>query len=102
MNKLDFLNAICGKPVKVTVDGLEVEIKSLTVLEMEQIHNSGKNEIESALLTVVYGLVDPKLDPEDLSALKQAKPGTMMKLAQEISKLSGLVESGESPTVGNG
>lgn len=102
MNKHDFLNAICGKPVKVTIDGLNLQIRSLTVLETEQIHKEATtNEIDAALLTVVYGLVEPALDKSDLSALKQGKPGLVMKIAQAISELSGL-KSDETPTVGNG
>lgn len=102
MNKLDFLNAICGKPVNVTIDGLDLQIRSLTVLETEQIHRESANsEIDAALLTVVYGLVEPSLDKADLTALKNGKPGLLMKLAQEISKLSGLVTE-DSPTAGNG
>lgn len=102
MNKHDFLNAICGKPVSVTIDGLDLQIRSLTVLETEQIHKEAStNEIEAALLTVVYGLVEPKLDKTDLVALKNGKPGLVMQIAKEVSRLSGLT-SDESPTVGNG
>ena len=51
MNKIDFLNAITGKPVQVTIDGIEVEIRSLTVLETQELQ--GKTEIEAALGMVV-------------------------------------------------
>lgn len=102
MNKIDFLNAICGKPVNVKIDGLDLQIRSLTVLETEQIHKESANsEIDAALLTVVYGIVEPSLDKSDLSALKNGKPGLLMKIAQAISELSGL-KSDDSPMVGNG
>mgnify|MGYP006371711203 FL=1 len=102
MNKLDFLNAICGKPVNVTIDGLDLEIRSLTLFETEQIHNQAQtNDLEAALLTVVYGLVTPELNKSDVDALKQGKPGLIMKIAKSISELSGLT-SEDSPTVGNG
>lgn len=102
MNKLDFLNAICGKPVSVTIDGLDLEIRSLTLFETEQIHNQAQtNDLEAALLTVVYGLVTPELNKSDVDALKQGKPGLIMKIAKAISELSGLT-SEETPMAGNG
>lgn len=100
MNKLDFLNAICGKPVSVTIDGIEVEIRSLTVLETQQLQ--GKTEIDAALQMVVMGLVTPKLETADIESLKKASPGVIMRLTKEISKLSGIDVSEESPTAGNG
>lgn len=100
MNKIDFLNAICGKPVKVTIDGLEVEIRSLTVLETQELQ--GKSEIDAALGMVIAGLVTPKLEKSDVDQLKQASPGFIMRLTKEISKLSGIDSDSEVPTVGNG
>lgn len=100
MNKIDFLNAITGKPVTVTIDGLEVEIRSLTVLETQELQ--GKSEIEAALGMVVAALVNPKLEKSDIDQLKQASPGFIMRLTKEISKLSGIDVSDDSPTVGNG
>ena len=100
LSKIDFLNAICGKPVSVTIDGIALEIRSLTVLETEQLQ--GKSEIDAALGMVIAGLVTPKLEKSDIEALKQASPGFIMRLTKEISKLSGIDSSDESPTVGNG
>ena len=99
MNKTDFLKAICGKSVLRTIDGLEVEIRSLTVLETQEL--AGKSELEATLTMCQLGLVVPKLDPEDAKELGKANPGFIMKLAKEISTLSGLVDT-DSPTVGNG
>lgn len=100
MNKIDFLNAITGKPVTVTIDGLEVEIRSLTVLETQELQ--GKSEIDAALGMVIAGLITPKLEKSDIDQLKQASPGFIMRLTKEISKLSGIDVSDDSPTVGNG
>ena len=100
MNKLDFLNAITGKPVKVTIDGLEVEIRSLTVLETQELQ--GKPEIDAALGMVVAALVTPKLEKSDIEQLKNASPGFIMRLTKEIGKLSGIDSSDNSPTGGNG
>lgn len=100
MNKFDFLNAICGKPVSVKIDGIDLEIRSLTVLETQQLQ--GKTEIDAALQMIVMGLVTPKLETADIEMLKKASPGFIMRLTKEISKLSGIDTSEESPTVGNG
>ena len=100
LSKIDFLNAICGKPVKVTIDGIDLEIRSLTVLETQQLQ--GKSEIEAALGMVVAALVTPKLEASDIEELKKASPGFIMRLTKEISKLSGIETSDDSPTVGNG
>ena len=100
LSKIDFLNAITGKPVKVTIDGIEVEIRSLTVLETQELQ--GKQEIEAALGMVIASLVTPKLEKLDIEVLKQASPGFIMRLTKEISKLSGIDSSDDSPTVGNG
>ena len=100
MNKLDFLNAICGKPIKVTIEGLEVEIKSLTVMETQQLSKDGLTDVEAALELIYYGLVEPKLDRDDLEVLKTAKASFVMKLAKAITEISGMSED-ESPTRGN-
>jgi hypothetical protein len=102
MNKTDFLNAICGKAVKRTIEGIEVEVKSLTVLEVQQIQ-AIKDPFEQSLQMVLVGLINPKLDKEDMETLKKAQAGFIGKLAKEITKVSGLdSDSNESPTVGNG
>jgi hypothetical protein len=103
MNKQDFFSSICGLEVPINIEGLQMVARSLTVLEMKQIHNRYANdEVNSALMTIVYGLVDPKLDETDLEHLQNAKPGLVMKIAQRITELSGLTDEKESPTVGNG
>ena len=98
MNKLDFLNAICSKPIVKEIDGIEVQIKALTVMETQQL--SDKTDIEAALELIYYGLVEPKLNREDLETLKNAKASYVMKLAKAITEISGMSET-ESPTLGN-
>lgn len=100
MNKQEFLNAICGKAVKVMIEGIEVEIRSLTVLETQKL-TSFKDELEASMQAIILGLVSPQLETGDVEYLKKAQPGFVFKLAREISKISGLVEDGESPTLGN-
>jgi hypothetical protein len=99
MNKTDFLNAICGKSVVRQIDGIEVEIKALTVLEVQQLQAS-TDPVDQSMQMIIAGLVNPQLDKDDIESLKAAKAGFIAKLAREISELSGL--SDENPTVGNG
>ena len=98
MTKLDFLNAICSKPIVKEIDGIEVQIKALTVMETQQL--SEKPDIEAALELIYYGLVEPKLNREDLETLKNSKASFIMKLAKAITEISGMSED-ESPTLGN-
>lgn len=99
MNKQDFLKAICGKSVTRQIDGIEVEIKALTVLEVQQLQSTN-DPVEQSMQMIIAGLVNPQLGKDDIEALKQAKAGFIAKLAKEISELSGLGD--ENPTVGNG
>lgn len=101
MDKIDFLNAITGKSVVREIEGIEVKIKSLTVLETQQLSNDKLSDVDAAIELIYYGLVDPKLDRNDLETFKNAKAGFVMKLAKAISEVSGLGDS-ETPTVGNG
>lgn len=98
MNKLDFLNAICSKPIVKEIDGIEVQIKALTVMETQQL--SEKPDIEAALELIYYGLVEPKLNREDLETIKSSKASFVMKLAKAITEISGMSDT-ESPTRGN-
>jgi hypothetical protein len=99
MNKHEFLDAIVGKSVTCDIEGLQISIRSLTVMELQEISKLVTDEFEATLMTVIFGLVEPKLDKEDLAGLKYAKPGLIMKIAKEIRELSGLTEN---PTAGNG
>jgi len=47
MNKFEFLQAICGKPVTREIEGITVEIRSLTVLETQEL-SKAENEIEAS------------------------------------------------------
>jgi hypothetical protein len=100
MNKFEFLQAICGKPVLREIEGITVEIRSLTVLETQEL-SKAENEIEASLKLCILGLINPKLESEDIELLRKAKPGFIIKLAKSISELSGLSDT-DSPTVGNG
>jgi len=99
MNKQQFLDGITGKPVDFEVDGLQIKIRSLTVMETKDIQaNYTGKEFEAALVTVIYGVVEPKLDMDDLEAIQGAKPGAVIKISKAIADSSGLtVENDDSP-----
>lgn len=101
MNKQDFLNSIIGKPTQINVEGMYLSIKSVSIEDLELIESTSSNNADRALLLIVYGLVDPKLEKEDIDQLKKAKPGLIMKLAEMITKISGLTDEDESPTGGS-
>jgi len=99
MNKREFLDGITGKPVEFVVDGMSIKIRSLTVMETKDIQaNYSGKEFEAALVTVIYGVVEPKLDMDDMLAIQGAKPGAVIKISKAIADLSGLtVEDENSP-----
>jgi len=103
MNKTEFLKAVCGGSFDYELEGFGVvKVKGLSVNEMREVAEQGvKDPYVAALLTVVYGLVDPKLDPSDVEALGNANTKIVTGLAERISELSG-VERDESPLAGNG
>lgn len=94
LSKRDFLDGIVGKSVDYTVEGLgDVKIKSLNIAATKEIQNEyAEDPIGAALVSVIYGMVEPQLDKDDLATLYEGKPGVIMQLAKRISELSGLVE----------
>ncbi len=100
MNKRDFLDGICGKAVDFKVEGLgTIKVKGLTVLATKEIQADYEQDpVGAAIATLLYGVVEPSLDKDDLQAIYQANSGMVMKIAQRISELSGLeVEDENSP-----
>lgn len=100
LSKTDFLKGICGDSVEFEIENVgSVLLRSLTVKELRNIATQyTDDEIGAATATLLYGLVDPALDKEDIVYLEKATPGIIMKLAKRIQELSGLVpEDTDSP-----
>lgn len=99
ITKSDFLKGVLAETQEFFIGELQtsVLIKGLSVADMERISAKETNDLDTALLTVLFGLVTPKLEEQDLEALKQAKPGVILKLAKKIGELSGLENDSDSP-----
>ena len=92
LSKTDFLSGICGDSVEFEIENVgTVMLRSLTVKELRTIANEYKSdEIGAATATLLYGMVEPKLEKPDMSELEKAIPGIIMKISKRISELSGL------------
>lgn len=92
LSKTDFLSGICGDSVEFEIENVgSVMLRSLTVKELRTIANEYKSdEIGAATATLLYGLVEPKLEKSDMTQLENAIPGIIMKISKRISELSGL------------
>ena len=92
MNKRDFLDGITGKPVDFEIEGLgKIKVKGLTVQATKEIQADYENDpVGAAIATLLYGVVEPSLDKDDLNTLMQGNAGMVMKISQRISELSGL------------
>lgn len=92
LSKTDFLSGICGDSVEFEIENVgTVMLRSLTVKELRSLANDYKDdEIGAATATLLYGLVEPKLEKSDMATLENAVPGIIMKISKRISELSGL------------
>lgn len=105
---IDFLAAISGGTELYEVEGVKgvtVELRSLTFAEVQQLSSANKDDsTEMAFQALVLGLVNPKLDEEQLAQVRQGKAGPLMKIAQRVMQISGMVdtEEGGSPLDGGG
>lgn len=106
MNKADFLKAICGKAVGFEIPEVgTVQVKGLTVSQVQEISEvAEKNPYQSAVLTIVLGMVDPQLDKADVETLFAGDAGILTAIAERIAELSGMKggSEDESPLGGNG
>lgn len=94
---IDFLAAISGGTEVFEVSGLTVELRSLTFAEVQRLSTAHKDDsTEMAFQALVLGLVEPKLDEEQLAQVRQGKPGPLMKIATRVMQISGMVEEAEA------
>ncbi len=102
---IDFLAAISGGTEAFEVEGVTVELRSLTFAEIQQLnsqHNGDNMEMMFGVVTT--GLVTPKLDTAQLEQLRSAKPGAITKISNRVMTISGMMEEDEggSPLAGGG
>jgi hypothetical protein len=96
-NAIDFLAAISGGTEFFEVSGAIVELRSLTFAEVQRLSSSYKDDnAEMAFQALVLGLVAPKLDSAQLEQVRNGKPGPLMKIAQRVMQISGMIEDAEN------
>lgn len=103
-NAIDFLAAIAGETELFEVGSVTVELRSLTFAEVQRLSAAHRNDnAEMAFQALALGLVAPKLDEAQLAQVRAGKPGPLMKIAQRVMEISGMVgdESG-APLDGGG
>lgn len=102
---IDFLAAISGGTEEFEVEGVTVELRSVTFEEVAQVNNQHSgNNMEMTFQMVVLGLVSPKLDEAQIQQLRLARPGVITKISNRVMTISGMMEEDEngSPLAGGG
>lgn len=100
----DFLAAIAGETQTFEIEGLAVELRSLTFAEVQRLTAKHRDDAaEMAFQAVILGLVAPKLDETQLEQIRTAKPGPVMEIAKRVMEISGMAEQdGGTPLAGGG
>ena len=94
LNQSDFLTGILGTPEDFDVAGLgTVLIRALTVAEVTDIQRTNKDDTTGMMLSALrYGLLEPKLDDAAITQMQQAAAGYVVKIANRIMVLSGMMD----------
>lgn len=91
---IDFLAAISGGTEEFEVEGVTVELRSLTFAEVQGLRRTYKDdEGELTFGALRLGLLSPKLDEAQIEQLRNSKPGPIAKIAGRIMQISGMVET---------
>ena len=99
----EFFTGITGGTSDLDIGIGIVKVRALEFVEVQSIRQeAGDDELQLSLLSIVTGLVEPKLDHEHLSRLNKARPGVISAISRRILQLSGLTEDGEKKQVGTG
>ena len=99
----EFFTGITGGVSDLDIGIGIVKVRALEFVEVQSIRQeAGDDELQLSLLSIVTGLVEPKLDHEHLSRLNKARPGVISAISRRILQLSGLTEDGEKKQDGTG
>ena len=99
----EFFTGITGGVSDLDIGIGIVKVRALEFVEVQAIRQeAGDDELQLSLLSIVTGLVEPKLDHEHLSRLNKARPGVISAISRRILQLSGLTEDGEKKQDGTG
>jgi len=101
---VDFIAGLTGEPELFEVEGLVVKIRSLTYAEVARINKEfDGNNFEMTFQSAKLGLVEPKLNDEQLEQLRAARPGPITAIAKRVLEMSGLGGDSNGPlAVGGG
>ena len=90
----DFIRAISLEPVDFDVPGLGlVQVRGLTTAEYFDVRENYTNSGEQMVRAVHFGLVNPKLNDEQLLVLGNASPTYISMIAARVLALSGRGDS---------
>ena len=99
----EFFTGITGGTSDLDIGIGIVKVRALEFVEVQSIRQeAGDDELQLSLLSIVTGLVEPKLDHAHLARLNKARPGVISAISRRILQLSGLTEDGEKKQVGTG
>ena len=99
----DFLTGITGGTTDLEIKGLgTVKLRALEFGEVQAIRQAaGDDDMQSAKLSVLAGMVEPKLTEAHLAALDKARAGVIGLISQRVLGISGMTAEAEKK-VGNG
>lgn len=96
----EFMSRIKPSSKRITVPEIgEISIRAITVAERDEIKSgstitgSGKvNESQFVAITLIKGMVEPKLTPSYIAGLQQSHFGIVAEISKQIWKMSGIDE----------
>lgn len=96
----EFLSRVQPASKNVYVEGLgDVSIRAITLKEREEIKSGSTNTLTEKVdeasfiaLTVIKGMVEPRLTPTHVAQLQQSNFGLLAKISKQIWNLSGVNE----------
>lgn len=99
---VDFLGALACQPEAFEAEGVTVELRGLTLVEVQNLSQQYANDsTEMAFQALRLGLVTPQLSAAQFEQARNVKAGPLMQMAKRVMELSGLAES-SVPLAGSG
>lgn len=101
---VDFLAILASERELYETHGVTVELRTLTFSEVQGIATRNKgNDTEIAFQALRLGLMSPELSEEQWGLVRDGKSGPLMRIAQRVMEISGMVQSeGNGPLDGTG
>lgn len=93
----DFLAGITGGTTDIEIKGLGlVKIRALEFAEVQAIRQkAGDDDLQLTKLSVLVGMVEPKLTEAHLAALDKARAGVIGLISQRVLEISGMTSEAE-------